>query len=222
VASDAGTRDGYRDNLSSDSGTVGRVLEPFPELSTTQTAAAELTEGIGFGRARARDLSEEYGDLHKQSLFAEWRIKTAVRGKAAPAELLTALGDLGFAWRDVARLVGVSVAAVQKWRRSSGVSGESRRKLASLLAACDLITEHYGVSEIASWFEMPLVDNAPVTPLDLYAAGQHKLIFEYGSGHVEPEQVLTEFDPDWREHYSSDFEVFRADDGELSIRPKEH
>lgn len=221
MAYDVRTHESYQDGRGQDFGTVGRDLEPFPELSTTQTAAAELTEGIGLGRSRARDLTEEYGDLHKRSLFVEWDVKTAARGKSSPAELLAALAGLGFAWRDVARLVGVSVAAVQKWRRGDGVSGESRRKLASLLAACDLICEHYEVSEIASWFEMPLLRDAPITPLDMYAAGQHKLVFEYGSGHVEPEQVLTEFDPDWRERYRSDFEVFRADDGELSIRPKE-
>jgi hypothetical protein len=100
-------------------------------------------------------------------------------------------------------------------------TGESRLKVASLLAACDLIAEHYDVREIASWFEMPLVADVPVTPIDLYATEQPQLVFEYASGHDDPEQVLTSFDPEWRARYRSDFEVFRAGDGELSIRPKE-
>jgi len=204
-----------------DSGTVGGTLSPSPELSATQTAAAVLTEDMGFGRSKARVLTEQFGHLHQESLFVEWNARTAGRGRAAPADLLAALADLGFAWRDIARLVGVSVAAVKKWRRNESVSGESRRKIASLLAACDLIAEHYEVGEIASWFEMPLLAEVPVTPLDLYAAGYHKLVFEYASGHAEPQQVLSEFDPEWREHYRSDFEVFRAADGGLSIRRKD-
>lgn len=200
---------------------TGGALAPFPQLSATRTSAANLTENVGFVRSQARDLSERVEDLHQESHFAEWDSRTAERGKASPVDMLSDLGDLGFAWRDVGRLIGVSVAAIQKWRRGAGVSGESRSRLASLLAACDLIMEHYAVCEIASWFEMPLLRDAPITPLDLYAGGQHKLVFEYGSGHLEPEQVLTEFDPDWRERYRSDFEVYRAGDGELSLRPKD-
>jgi hypothetical protein len=189
-----GSTDAQLGGRNADRGTVANELSPWPE---------------------------EFGDLHQESVFAEWDGRTAHRGKAAPADLLRELADLGFAWRDVARLVGVSVAAVQKWRRNEGVSGENRRKLAGLLAACDLIAGHYSVSEIASWFEMPLLSAVPVTPMDLYAAGLHKLVFEYASGHADAERVLTEFDPEWRDHYRSDFEVFRAADGDLSIRAKD-
>jgi DNA-binding transcriptional regulator YiaG len=220
VTPSAGSWPRQRDDRATGSATGGPVVS-FEEPSVTGTSAAKLTERIGFGRSEVRELSERYQDLHKQSHFAEWDQRTAVRGKMAPADILAALGKLGFAWRDIARLVGASVAAVQKWRRGAGVSGDSRRRLASLLAACDLITEHYAVNEIASWFEMPLLRDVPVTPLDLYASGQHRLVFEYSSGHLDPEQVLTEFNPGWRERYRSDFEVYRAGDGELSIRPKD-
>lgn len=208
------------DDLSTGSGTVGSEVSPWPDLSATQTAAATLTDDIGFNRSRARDLTAEYGDLHQRSVFAEWQVKTAARGKAAPAELLQELAMLGFAWRDIARLLAVSVAAVQKWRRNEGVSGESRGRLAALVAACDLIADHYGVRALASWFEMPLVPAVPITPLDLYAAGQHKLVFEYASGHADPEHLLTEFDAGWRDRYRSDFEVYRSGDDSLSIRQR--
>jgi len=135
-------------------------------------------------------------------------------------EMLVELAELGFAWRDIARLIGVSVPAVQKWRRGERAAGESRRRAASLLAICDLIAEHYEVREIASWFEMPLVGEVPTTPIDLYVGERADLVFDYASGHADPEQILTDFDPQWRERYRSDFEVFRATDGELSIRPK--
>lgn len=41
------------------------------------------------------------------------------------ASMLSDLAELGFAWRDIARLVKVSVPAVQKWRKGGeGLRGE--------------------------------------------------------------------------------------------------
>ena len=64
-------------------------------------------------------------------------------GKANVKSMLTELADLGFAWRDIARMVGVSVPAVQKWRKGEKASGDSRIRVASLLAAYNLITEPF-------------------------------------------------------------------------------
>jgi hypothetical protein len=104
------------------------------------------------------------------------------------------------------------------------MSGEHRGRLAELLAACKMLTEdHNCIPEIASWFETPILQGIPVTPMDLWVSGEAELVFEYGLGHVnDPEQLLTRWDPEWRERYRSDFEVFRADDGQLSIRLKAH
>src|SRR5262249_17751436 len=150
-------------------------------------------------------LHQATGELHQRSHYLEWTNRTTVRGRSSMHELLAELADLGFGWRDLARLIGVSVPAVQKWRRGDGGRGENRRKVASLLAACDLVTDHYGVQEVASWFEMPLLSGAPVTPIDLWAGGRSDLVFDYASGHSDSEQVLTSWDPRWRERYRSDF-----------------
>lgn len=190
-------------------------------LTDTQLMASRLTEDVGGGRNEVRVLHEQYDDLHQRSHEVEWRAATAARVKSSTATLLSDLSELGFAWRDIARLVGVSVPAVQKWRKGEKASGDSRKRLASLLAACDIITDHYMVEEIASWFEVPLSSSAPVTPLDLYAEDRADLVFEFASGHTDPEALLTQFLPDWREHYRSDFEVFEASDGRYSIRVKD-
>jgi hypothetical protein len=109
---------------------------------------------------------------------------------------------------------------MQKWRRGEGATGENRARLARLLAACDLISEHYLVEDPAAWFEVPLVVGVPVTPLDLYAAERADLVFEHAVGDGDPEPLLGAFDADWREHFRSDCEVFRAEDGELALRPR--
>lgn len=204
-----------------DTGTAGAKVPPPPTVSETRFAAAKVeTEELGYRRRQARVQLEEAGGRHQKGHFKEWALRTTQRGKSAPVDLLGELGELGFAWRDIARLLGVSVQAIQKWRRGEGVTGNNRQKIASLLAACDLIADHYGTEEVASWFEMPLAQGAPVTPLDLWAAGQHELVFDFASNQVDAEAILSAADPGWRERYHSDFEVFRADDGKLAIRPK--
>ena len=135
--------------------------------------------------------------------------------------LLRGLADLGFSWRDIARLIGVSVAAVQKWRRGQHATGQSRFNAAAILAASDLIEKHYLVRDVASWFEAPVVLEYPITAIDLYASKKPQLVFRLATGKSDPEQVLSAFDPDWREKYSSDFEVFESEDGGLAIRAKD-
>ncbi|MGH3683562.1 MAG: hypothetical protein ACRDQY_24870 [Pseudonocardiaceae bacterium] len=201
-------------------GTAGSHINPPPPLTTTKTVVTVLTEEVGYIRQQARNLHEATGELHQQSQYADWNDRTNTRGRASAQEMLDELARLGFAWRDVAKLVGVSVAAIQKWRRGEGTTGENRQKVASLLAACDLVCEHYGIQEVSSWFEMPLQLGVPVTPIDLWACGRSDLVLDFASGHTDSEQVLTDCDPRWRDRYRSDFEAFRAADGQLSIRPK--
>jgi len=205
----------------SELGTGGVSTAKF-DVSSTRTTASEVTENVGSLRGRAQILTEDIGQFHERTWAEQWRTRTAARSKGAVKDMLSELSGLGFAWRDVARLLGVSVAAVQKWRKGESHSGENRNKIAALLAACDLIVEHYGVQEIGSWFETPVLGGVPVTPMDLYVtAAQRSLVFEYASGHTDPEVILTSFDPTWRERYRSDFEVFLADDGDRSIRFKD-
>jgi hypothetical protein len=204
-----------------DDGTVGTELVPPVKVSQTQTVAQVLNEDIGYLRRRVRVLHEDADELHQKSHYTEWNARTSERGRAGVVELLGELSELGFAWRDVARLVGVTVPAIQKWRRGERVTGVNRHKVAGLVAACDLVSEVYGIQDIASWFEMPILAQVPVTPIDLWQAERTDLVFEHACGQADPEQILTEFNVEWRDQYRSDFEVFRASDDRLSVRPKE-
>jgi hypothetical protein len=181
----------------------------------------DLTDSAGSLRSRARNLHEDSSALHQSALVSEWQRLTNLRARTAPAALLAQLAELGFGWRDIARMLKVSVPAVQKWRRNGGVSGPHRRSIASLLALCDLVRERYMIQEIASWFEMPISGGAPVTPIDLYAEDRVSLILDYASGQgTDPEQLLNAYDPAWRKRFHSDFEVYTEADGNMSIRPR--
>lgn len=204
-------------------GTASRDITPAPELpvSTGQVPTlSELTDQTGHLTNRAQMLHDDSSDLHLSVIMQEWQSKSTALVRQDMVTLLSRLADLGFAWRDVARLIGVSVPAVQKWRRGGSATGQSRFNAAAVLAACDLIARHYLVQDIASWFEAPVAFGCPVTALDLYAAKKPQLVFWLATGNADPEQVLSAFDPDWRESYHSDFEVFRSEDGP-SIRMKD-
>lgn len=202
-------------------GTAGRELAPPPRVDETRTVAKVLTDDVGYYRKQARDLHADFNDLHQKTRWDEWVQRTTERGRAGVPDMLRELADLGFAWRDIAQLVGVSVPAIQKWRRGEGTTGENRQKVARLLAACDLITDHYLIQDVASWFEMPIQMGVPVTPIDLWAGGRPDLVLDCASEHTPPLETLNAWDPNWRDRYRSDFEVFRAEDGQRSIRPKE-
>lgn len=204
--------------LAEDRGTAGSSVAPPVIPGATRTAVALLTEGANAVRNRAKTLTLDAGETHQRIYLHEWSVLTQQRGAQSPLDLLNELADMGFAWRDIARLVGVSVPAVQKWRKGDRLAGENRLKVASFVAACDFIASHFYVDDIPSWFEMPVIDGVPVTPLDLWSNGGQLTLFEYVMRHLTPEEALSQFDPEWRERYRSDFVTFRGDDGHVGIR----
>jgi hypothetical protein len=210
--------------MTADHGTASREIAPAPTLPSSTTVVpathADLTDRTGDLSNRAHVLHEDIDELHLSAIMQEWQARSTDLVRQDMSTLLAKLGAFGFAWRDIARLIGVSVPAVQKWRQQGPASGQSRFHAAAALAACDLISEHFMVQDIASWFEAPVVFGYPITPLELYAAKKIQLVFQLATGKADAEQVLSAFDPDWRDNYRSEFEVFRADDGP-AIRAKE-
>ena len=200
--------------------TITPVEAPL-RVSQTQTVLSQLTENIGFTRSAVGALNEQVSDLHKRLRDALLAARAA-RVKETGKQLLEELSDLGFAWRHVARLVGVSVPAVQKWRRGEKMSPESMDRVATLLATCDLIQNSFFVQDVASWFQIRILPAVPIQPMDLYAAGRSDLLLDWVSQHENDSvKLLSAFDPGWRDRYDSDFEVFEAADGELALGVKD-
>jgi len=181
--------------------------------------------------AVADDLVRDFRELHPQILelrrkyllehFSELqRVAVLQSGR----ELLSDLGEAGMAWRDVARIAGVSVAAVQKWRRGDGITGANRLKLAEIVAILRFLEENC-VNDVVSWLEVPLRTGVSLTAMDLLAAGRFDLVLELGHDENQVAEVATavldEFDPNWPStRMDGHFEVFTASDGVRSIRPK--
>jgi hypothetical protein len=104
------------------SGSVPDVLEPGPTptqtLAETDTDRARQRSSLsGIVRTLATAVSEAATGMHQGDYMVEHRVRTSELAGAGGKALLNELAELGFAWRDIARMVGVSVPAIQKWGR---------------------------------------------------------------------------------------------------------
>ena len=88
-----------------------------------------------------------------------------------------------------------------------------------MVALCDIARDRYLISDVAGWLETPVHPAAPVTGMDMVALGRFDLVMRLARDPgVDPEEALDEFEPDWRERYSSPVEVFTAPDGLPGLR----
>ncbi|MDG4666061.1 transcriptional regulator [Mycobacterium sp. 236(2023)] len=169
------------------------------------------------------DLHGEVCETRRHLHLVELDDKTVERAKSAPIQALEQLSDYGFAWRDVARVIGVSVPALNKWRKGTGITGENRLKIARLLALIDMLADRF-IDEPASWLEMPIAEGVGLNRLDLLQQGRFDLVLALASEHTGDgtvETVMKEVDTNWRDSLvESNFESFVAEDGAISIRHK--
>jgi transcriptional regulator with XRE-family HTH domain len=178
----------------------------FPELDRTKSSLERRIEAERQLQIAVDDHSVAV-DQRRESIREELEDRTVQRTNTAQAGLLAQISDSGMSWRDVARVLGVSVPAVQKWRKGGEITGVNRYNLARLAAVLDLIADH-------------LV----LTRMDLLASNRHDLVLELVSDEASsttPVAVLDAYDPAWRENLvDRAFEAFEAGDGRMSVRPK--
>jgi len=129
-------------------------------------------------------------------------------------------GTYGVAWSDIASMLGISVPALRKWRHNSGTTPENHQKLASLVAFFGVLGEI--VASPASWMSMKLVDGYNVTAVDVYGPSAVGRLLDLAAGDpgVTADTVLDALEPDWKDKRISRYEVFEAEDGEMSMRPR--
>lgn len=187
-------------------------------VSRTMTIQ-ELVDDAGHLRNTTRVLGEDVAEIHHQAFKAQLNDRARQLAKQSPGDMLNQLADGGFAWRDIARLVGVSVPAVRRWRQGESPTGEHLLAIARIVAFEQILREDHLVSDVASWMEMPLSPEVAVTGLDLAADGLYEDLLDLVAAHATSEAVLDRWQPAWRERYMSEFEVFEAPDGEIGIRP---
>lgn len=185
------------------------------------TTMASLTRSFGMLRDRTSVLDADVGSDHRAAQLHTLDLVARERAREDVGRLLDELSaQRGLGWSDIARLVGVSVQAVRKWRRGETTTGENRLSLARLAALLDLL-EGVPVQDPAGWLEIPLAQGYSLRHLDLYRSGHADLLFDLAHLRISPEQAMSELEPDWRETFRTAHEVFEADDGHLSIRRRQ-
>lgn len=191
----------------------GRSFLPPIERTRPTTNAIET----GFLRQRVEIVRVDAAELHARALSEELEERSIDLARRDVPDLLNELSSIGFAWRDLAKMIGVSIPAMQKWRKGERATGENRLKIAELLSVVRML-EAAEVQDPASWFEIPLRQGYPVTPIEMCAKGRADLVLEWGMQHAQSaDGVLDAFDPNWRHNLDDRFESFVAHDGDISI-----
>jgi hypothetical protein len=206
-----------RDDTTSGDGDyrLGKLPETKPSTS--------VFDRLDVAYRTSTELHDQVRDTRRQAHLIELESKTVERARCASVQALEQLSDFGFAWRDVARVIGVSVPALNKWRKGTGITGENRLKIARLLALTDMLSDRF-IDEPASWLEMPITEGVGLSRMDLLERGRYDLVVALASTHTGDGTVgtvLNEIDPNWRDNFvDNTFESYMAEDGAISIRLK--
>lgn len=180
--------------------------------------ARDLVEVTGYYRNVTDVVSGDLAEIHHRAFAIQLETRTTKLGRRSPSELLDELATLGFSWGDLARMIGVTVPAMRRWRLGESPTGTHRRDIAQLVAFVEILQEDHLVDGVATWMEIPIHSSSPITAIDLYISRKTDLLFDLASDHLDSETVLTEFEPDWRTRNNSDFDIFTAGDESPSIR----
>src|SRR4051794_33695231 len=160
-------------------------------------------------------LDQEVTDGYRGVRRRQLDERTTVIAQREPRELLDELATAwGLSWAVIAHMVGVSSAAVRKWRRGESITGDNRRGIARVVAFLEAVTQCVNpLNDVASWLEMPISDDTDYTGLDLYAAGQLDLVLDLAAQAIGAHEALDAFDSAWREKADRRFTVVDASDG---------
>lgn len=212
----------YLTDLSPTGTSIGRggaVEAPTRTISDLVDGWGDLRNQTMILAADTTHLHRIADEQHSDQLDAELRTTAQARSKETLESLLEQLSDLGFSWRDIARVVGVSIPALRKWRLGGSATGDNRQRVAMLVALCDIAHSRFHLTNVAGWLETPLDAQAPLTGLDMLAGGRFDLVLrlvrDWGS---DPQAVLDEFEPGWRDRYATSVEVFAGPDGMPGLR----
>ncbi|MFE6198233.1 helix-turn-helix domain-containing protein [Streptomyces sp. NPDC057838] len=192
--------------------------------SQTGEDVLPVLESLRKETGRLRDetnlLNQDANELHQRTRTEDLKQRAAIKARAGVKTLLRELSaERGMGWSDIARMVGVSVSAVRKWRTGGDASPEKRQELATLAAFLDVLSD-YAIEDPAQWMELllPLPVGYRVRPMDLYKHGAVSALLDLADQQRDAADVMDEVDPAWRERRRSTFEVFHAPDGNLAIR----
>lgn len=178
---------------------------------TRRFAEVEHDHAVGVGQELLEEAKQKHLDEIGRRLG---QLGLQMRAKQVTELLKYLTTDQAFAWADVARLLGVSVPAVRKWRLEGGVAPDNHARLADLGAFVKLFTELVPSVKPSVWLSTPLVSGYTVAPRHLYSAQLAASLLDVAQNGSPFLSLLDSWDPLWRDHYDDrGFEVGHGPDG---------
>lgn len=200
--------------------TAGESQNIVSPERVSQTDVATLNRDVAHLRDRASVLHANTRSLHGRTQQRELDELATQRMQEASPSLLDELSmDRGLAWAHIARLVGVSVPALRKWRLGHPPAAENRRRIAELCAFMALL-ERFPVEEPAGWLEARVTSISTLTGLDLYLTeGGPVALLEYAGHRCSLNDLLDTQVPDWQTRFASDskLRIVNTEDGGRSL-----
>ena len=195
-------------------------FEEYTPRSTAQNTAAisMLADCYAKFTGPVKRLYRDVEDGRRNVRSLDLDDRTAAKARSNAEDLLEELAtDRGLGWSEIARLCGVSVSAVRKWRANEPISPERRRLLARLAAFLDLLEEAGPVGEPAGWLNMRISEDHTVTAADLYIDKQVENLLEYAQGHLSINDLLDRWNSEWRTTTHSDWAITDGPDGQRAL-----
>ena len=191
----------------------------FPQwgVDRTRISNAERTERDA-GRRRA-----EAVEWHDQTLKSLLNHTIEQKSRCDLASLLNELSaGRGLGWSEIARLVGVSVPAVRKWRNGGDITSPRLKNLAQLAAFLQIL-EDSSIPDPAAWLAVPIDDDessSEIAKVDIYVDGGPTgviALLAFAKNRIRRDELLAQLPSGGRVRLQN--VVGLAPDGNLSITP---
>lgn len=138
--------------------------------------------------------------------------------KKSSKDLLDVLAtDYGFAWVDIAQMLGVSVPALRKWRTTGNATPTNHQRLSKLAAFVHSLATVGAIESPANWLLLPPLNEFTLTPKEIYTTESAPIILDYACGNISAEVMFDEVVKGWRQTRHSNYEVRKFDDGSSGI-----
>ena len=133
-------------------------------------------------------------------------------------QILSELYSLGFGIREIAHMLDVTHKTAHQWKYKHWPISVSRTRLEEVLAVCWRLQNGYKINEVAAWLITPLHEWAPISASDLVADRRYDLVLTLAENRKSnAEEVLDQFEPEWRDKYNSGWEIVISGDGHPSF-----
>jgi transcriptional regulator with XRE-family HTH domain len=207
-------------------GTTIRTPRTLSETRTEQTRDVQsLIVGTAELRRSTADLHSEASALDESVLQLQVDDRASELAQEEVGDLLSrARADFGLSWEELAGLIGVSSAALRKWRRGEAVSPQNRHALARVLAFCEFLgMRDPRIVNPAQWLAEPFTSDTDLRAADLYCAGFGTQLMSVARGAQSRAALLDQFDPNWRTTHaaSTRWQVGEGPEGLPTIAERE-